>query len=97
MKSLKEVKRFYFTDDSWWDSPGCSCCEASLMEAYNSEDTDPSLGTAHSELDCYIHAIITVLTERHSCDFDPEVLYLLEEGEIKALCDAIGIGVEIDG
>lgn len=91
------MKKFNFMDSSWWDSLGCSCCEASLMEAYNSEDTDPSLGTAHSKLDCYIHAIITVMIERHSCDFDPEVLYLLEEKEIEALCKAMKIEVEIDG
>lgn len=90
------MKKFYFTDDSWWDSPGCSCCEASLMEAYNSEDTDPSLGTAHSKLDCHIQAILTILLRRnHLCDFDPEALYLMEEGEIEALCKAMEIEVEI--
>lgn len=88
--------KFTFTDDSWWDSPGCSCCEASLMEAYNSEDTDPSLGTAHYRLECYIQAVITVLLERNqSCYFDPEALYLMEEGEIKALCEIMKIEVEI--
>lgn len=92
------MKKFYFKDDSWWDSPGCSCCEASLMEAYNSKDTDPSLGTAHYKLECYIQAIITVLLERNrSCYFDTEVLYLLEEDEIKDLCASMGIEVEIDG
>lgn len=91
-------KKFHFTDDSWWDSPGCSCCEASLMEAYNSEDTDPSLGTAHYKLECYIQAILTVLRKRnHSCYFDPEALYLMEEEEINALCKAMEIEVEIYG
>lgn len=90
------MNRFYFTDDSWWDSPGCSCCEASLMEAYNSEDTDPSLGTAHYKLECYIQAIATVLIKRnHSCD--PEALYLLEEEELHALCKAMEIEVEVHG
>ena len=95
----KESKTFKFTDESWWDSGfGCDCCEATLMTAYNSEDTDPSLGTAHSKLDCYIQAITTVLIRRnHSRDFDTEVLYLMEEKEIKALCDAMKIEVEIDG
>lgn len=89
--------KFYFTNDSWWDSPSCSCCPATLMEAYNSEDIDPSLGTAHYILDCYVKAILTVLTKRNqSCYFDPEALYLLEEDEIKALCTAMGIEVEID-
>lgn len=68
------------------------------MEAYNSEDTDPSLGTAHSKLDCHIQAVITVLIRRnHSRDFDAEVLYLMEEDEIMALCTAMEIEVEIDG
>lgn len=92
------MKKFKFTNDSWWDSPGCSCCEASLMEAYNSEDTDPSLGTAHYRLECYIQAIITVLLKRNdSCYFDPEALYLMEEDEIKDLCASMGIEVEING
>lgn len=91
------MKKFYFTDNSWWDSQGCSCCEASLMEVYNSEDTDPSLGTAHYKLECYIKAIYTVMIKRnHSCDFDPEALYLMEEVEIEALCKAMGIEVEIE-
>lgn len=92
------MRKFYFTDDSWWDYLGCSCCEASLMEAYNSEDTDPSLGTAHYKLECYIHAILTVLLERNdSCYFDPEALYLLEEEEIESLCAVMEIEVEIYG
>ena len=68
------------------------------MEAYNSGDTDPSLGTAHSVLDCYIQAIITTLLKRNdSCDFDPEALYLLEGSEVYDLCNAMEIEVEIDG
>lgn len=90
--------KFTFTDDSWWDSGfGCDCCEGSLMEAYNSEDTDPSLGTAHCIFDCYVRAILSVLIKRNdSHHFDSEALYLLEEDEIKALCTAMGIEVEID-
>ena len=94
----EEMKKFQFTNDSWWDSPGCSCCEASLMEAYNSKDTDPSLGTAHYRLECYIQAVITILLKRnHLCDFDPDVLYLMEVSEIEALCKAMKIEVEIHG
>lgn len=91
------MKKYYFTDDSWWDSPGCSCCPATLMEAYNSEDTHPSLGTAHYMLECYIQAIRSILLKRNdSHHFDSEALYLLGEDEIKALCTAMGIEVEID-
>lgn len=91
------MNKFYFTDDSYWYSQGCSCCVATLMEAYNSEDTDPSLGTAQDKLDCYIQAIITVMIKRNPfCNFDPEALYLLEEVELEALCKAMGIEVEIN-
>lgn len=93
------MSRFCFTDVSWWDNGfGCDCCPATLMEAYNSEDIDPSLGTAHCIFDCYVMAVITVLIRRNqSHDFDPEALYLLEEGEIEALCKAMEIEVEIHG
>lgn len=98
LESEEVKKRFCFIGNSWWDSQGCSCCEATLMEAYNSGDTDPSLGTAHSKLECYIQAISTVIIKRnHSYDFDPEVLYWLEEVEIESLCKAMGIEVEIHG
>jgi len=89
--------KFYFTNDSWWDSPGCSCCEPTLMEAYNSEDTDPSLGTAHSELDCYIQAIASVLIKRGGYYVDSCALYLLTEDEVYSLCKVMGIEVEIHG
>lgn len=52
------TRRFTFYDDSWWDSV-CDCCEPTEMAAFNSDDTDSSLGTAHSIEDCYIYAILT--------------------------------------
>lgn len=92
------MKKFYFKDDSYWSSQGCSCCEDTMMEVYNSEETDPSLGSAHYRLDCCIQAILTVLIERYnSYDFDTEALYLLKECEVKALCKAMEIEVEIHG
>lgn len=93
----KEPKKYYFTDDSWWDSPGCSCCEASLMEAYNSDDTYNPLGSAHSIAECYVQAVTTELLLRHPLyEFDADVLYLLEECEIKALCKSMDIEVEVE-
>lgn len=53
------TKTYTFYDDSWWDNPGCSCCPSTLMEAYNSSDTDCNLGTASSLEDCYVQAIVT--------------------------------------
>lgn len=93
------MKKYYFADDSWWDEGfGCDCCPATFMECYNSSETHSSLGSAHSKLECYIQAIITVLLKRnYSCPFDSEAFYLMEEGEIEALCAVLGIEVEIHG
>lgn len=42
-------KHYNFNDDSWYDNPGCSCCEPILMEAYNCDEPELSgLGTSHS-------------------------------------------------
>lgn len=83
--------RFIFTDDSYWDSPGCSCCEATLMEVYNSEDTDPNLGSAYGVEDCYAQAILTVLPEMD--EDERELLYTSTLGELKKQCKKLGISV----
>lgn len=90
--------KFNFTDDSWWDEGfGCDCCPATLMECYNSNDTDKSLGSAHSVAECYVQAVVTELLLRHPrYEFDIDVLHLLEECEIKALCKSMNIEVEIE-
>lgn len=93
------MKTYYFTDDSWWDEGfGCGCCcSATLMECYNSEDTDKSFGTAHSVAECYVQAVTTELLLRHPpYEFDTDVLHLLEECEIKALCKSMNIEVEVE-
>ena len=53
------MKEYLFTDDSYWASNGCDCCEDTFLEAYNSEDVDHSLGSASSIEDCYVQAIVT--------------------------------------
>lgn len=53
------MKTYKFTNDSWWDRCGCDECEDTLMEAYNSDDTDCNLGSASYIEDCYVQAIIT--------------------------------------
>lgn len=88
------MKVFTFYDDSWYDQPGCSCCEGVLMEAYNSGDTDCNLGTAHSYEDCYVQAITT------ECDGSPPLLvdkelWELNIKELKAIAKQMNIKVEI--
>ncbi len=60
------MKTFKFFDDSWYERPACDCCPGQWMQCYNSGETDSNLGSAHSEEDCYIHAIITELGKNNS-------------------------------
>lgn len=93
---LNMTKVYTFYQDSWWDSV-CDCCEAVEMVYYESNDTDLSLGTPHSEEDCYVVAIVSYLGRELNVD---EVLYKLYEypfEELLALCDKLGIVVEIVG
>ena len=53
------MKKYLFTNDSWLDNPVCDCCEDTLIEGYNSDDVDYSLGSAGSIEDCYVQAIVT--------------------------------------
>lgn len=50
------TKTFYFYDDTWWDSNGCSCCDDVEMTCYNISEADhPTFagqGSAHSKEDC---------------------------------------------
>ena len=61
------------------------------MEAYNSSDTNCNLGTAHSEEECYVHAI---LTEADIYDEDDD-LWCQPLKYLKRVADEIGITVEI--
>lgn len=33
------ARQYHYTDDTWWSSNGCSCCEAEVMPAFNSNFT----------------------------------------------------------
>lgn len=88
-------KTYTFHKNSWWDSPGCSCCDPTEMVYYESNDTDPTLGTPHSEEDCYVGAIVSYLGRDLISD---EVLYNLYEfsfEKLLALSEKLGIIVEI--
>ena len=89
------LRTFTFTKDSYWDSRGCSCCEPTLMEAYNSEDTDPNLGTAHDEPECYMQALLTTLADIG--DADRDALYGMTHEGLLLLCTKLNIEVVING
>ena len=88
------MKKYTFFDDSYYDQPGCSCCEGTLMEAFNSNDTDCNLGTAHSYEDCYVYAIMTENAGKVPLYLDKE-LYEMNIKELKALAKQMNIEVEI--
>lgn len=89
------TKVYKFFDDTWWDSV-CDCCEPTEMTAFNSDDTDSNLGTAHSIEDCYIYAI---KTEAQNQGVD---LYINDDSlweqplkSLKVIAKEFGIRVEI--
>lgn len=90
------TKTYTFHDDGWWDSNGCDCCEDWFFEAYNSEDVDPSLGTAHSYEDCVAYALIT---EAGGVDafFDAELdrIWEMDWAELVDNANDLGIVVEV--
>lgn len=89
----KQSKKYTFWDDSWYDNPLCDCCIGGWVWAYNSNDTDDWLGTAHSEEDCYAHAIITELDliDPDKCD----KYWSMDIDELKVVASEVGIEVEI--
>lgn len=81
------MKTYEYTDDSWWDDNGCSCCEPLLMPCYNLLDIETY--SCHSEEDCYRQAleIEGVLDEGDDYDYN--------EVDFKQMCEARGINVVI--
>lgn len=88
---MTKKTKFVFTDDSYYENPGCSCCPDTLMEAYNSGDTYCGLGTAHSTEDCYVQAIRTFKGVVHSD------LWELTLDQLEEMADNLGIEVVIEG
>lgn len=88
------MKKYIFTNDSWWDNPACSCCDSYLVEVYNSDDTRCGMGSAHSEEDCYIQAILTELGEGFETDTSDN-LHTLSLEQLKDSASFLKIKVEI--
>lgn len=55
-------KLYVFTDDSWWDDNGCSCCEPHLMPCFNIDrEYHPNFTvnhSCHSEEECWESVLI---------------------------------------
>lgn len=90
------MKTYTFWDDSWWDSNGCSCCPDTLMECYNSYDTDGRLGSAHSKEWCYVHSIITEIGWEIIPEDYEEKLWEMSVDELKVEAANLNITVEIE-
>lgn len=88
------MKNYVFTDDSWWFSNGCSCCEDYLMESYNSDQTCGNFGSASSEEDCYLQAIATEKGWEYWEDV-PDNYREMSYSELEKLAYEMGIVVEI--
>lgn len=90
-------RKFKFVDNSYW-LPECSIwnrTEDNYIELYNSEDTDPILGSSHSIDDCYISAILsdhgaTSVTEEYR-----QFLYNCSTEELLSIIDGLEIEVVI--
>lgn len=89
------MKVFTFTNDSYYDQPGCSCCEGTYMECYNSEDTDCNLGSAHDYESCYYQAILTELGVDNVTEEHREGLYCMNLKELKQVAKDLNIKVKI--
>lgn len=88
-------KKYLFTNDSYFDSPWCSCC-AYLVELYNSDDTDCNLGSAHSYEECYVQAIVSSLGGQSVVSDEMlEELWCMDIKDLKSMCKDLCIRVEI--
>lgn len=90
------MKQYYFTDDSWWDSCGCSCCPSTLMVCYNSDDTDHTLGSAISVEDCWVQAIISEIGRYNISDDYEESLWYMSLEELKEEAKNLNIEVIVE-
>lgn len=89
------MTKYTFTNDTYWDSRGCDCCEDTEMTCFNSEDTDIRLGSASSVEDCYAQAIITELSCDLVSDDYKDHLYQMSLRSLKDTAKGLGIKVEI--
>lgn len=92
------AKIYQFTDDSYYTSNGCDCCEDDYWECYNSEDVLCRLGSASSEDECYFHVYITEFPDNEEWLY--EKIDKDHVGALKYVLDslnAIGVEVKIEG
>lgn len=89
------MKTFTFYNDGYYDQPGCSCCEGTYVECYNSDDIDRNLGSAHSYEDCYCYAILTELGVDNVTEDCQEDLYCMSLKELKQVAKDFNIKVKI--
>ena len=90
------MKTYFYTDDSYSFSNGCSCCDDTFIECYNSEDTDYMLGSAHSIEDCWVNAILTELRVMSLEPAEREEYWQYSLDTLKTLAYSLGIDVEIE-
>lgn len=88
------MNKYTFYDEGYYDQPVCSCRGGTYMEAYNSDDTRCGMGSAHSEEDCYIQAILTELGEGFETD-TADNLHTLSLEQLKDSASFLKIKVEI--
>lgn len=96
MEKLKLSKCYVFFDDSYYDNPGCSCCPETYMECFNSEDTSPSLGSAHSVEDCWVQAIISEIGRYNISDDYEESLWYMSLEDLKEEAKNLNIEVIVE-
>jgi hypothetical protein len=85
---------YTFTNDSYWFSNGCDCCEDLLMESFNSDQTCCNFGSAYSEEDCYLQAIATELGYEF-WEHVPDSYREMGHAELKMMADNMNIKVEV--
>lgn len=82
---------YTFTEGSWWDGNGCSCCEPTKMVYYNN-DEGLIPHSLHSEESCYASAL------SHFFKLDYPIDTLIEGcdlGDLKFAAEEAGIIVTI--
>lgn len=90
-------KKYLFTNDSYFDSPGCSCCDSYPVEVYNSDDTDCNLGSAHSYEECYVQSILTSMGGQSVVSDEMlEELWCMDIKALKSITNDLNIRVKIE-
>lgn len=87
-------KCYLFTNDSYYESRGCSCCESYLFEVYNSDETNCNLGSAYNRDHCYLQAIATEKGWEYWEDV-PDDLREMDYDQLKNIADSMEIEVRI--